>query len=261
MDSDSDSESETDTVVDEVQLDERFDSTVAASKSAKTRASYKRRLNRLRKGLSVADDEAVENLCETAVLNFISNDSIKADGTMKSGSIPEGYRSALLHHFKSNNLLVPHSYQVTLNNFVKGHKANIASARLNGTMKATEGKDAIDFRTFKELSHRAWTTKAVDDALFFVLAWNMSCRAGSANDLNFSHIQWREDCLHLTVPKSKTNQRGAQRGMEHSFSVYANPLALVFGAKGLTSDWPRKCSLRRACTAPRPAWKRLAWRS
>lgn len=241
------SDSETDTVIDEVVLDGRFDATVAASQSKQTRAIYTRMLSRLRKGLSVAEDVPVESLCETAVLNFITSDSVKEDGTLKSGSTPEAYRSALLHYFRNViDTEVPHMYAVVLNKFVKGHKANVATARLDGTMKATEGKDAIDFRTFKELSYRAWTLASVDDALFFVLAWNMSCRAGSANDLNLSHIQWREDCLYLTIPKSKTLQRGAQRGMDHSFSIYANPFepciccVLALGVKVLCTTMVRE---------------------
>jgi len=240
------SDSDTDTVIDEVSLDGRFDATVAASKSDKTRAIYNRMIKRLQKGLNVAEDASVESLCENEVLNFISSDSVKEDGTLKSASTPEAYRSALLHHFRSRNLPVPHNYEVVLNNFVKGHKANVASARLDGTMKATEGKDAIDFRTYKELSRRAWSTKSVDDALFFVLAWNMSCRATSANSVNLSHIQWREDCLFLTIPKSKTTQRGAQRGVDHAFSVYANPFepsiccVLALGVKVLCTTMVRE---------------------
>lgn len=223
-DSEVDSVGTVDTVIDEFVLDDRFDATVAASKSKKTRAIYNRMLNRLRRGLGVAEDVPVESLNEVLVLNFIMSDSVKKDGTLKSSSTPEAYRSALLHHFRTTiGKDVPRNYEVVLNRFVKGHKSNVATARLDGTMKATEGKDAIDFRTFKELSTRAWIKATVEDALFFVLAWNMSCRAGSANDLNLSHIQWREDCLYLTIPKSKTLQRGAQRGMDHSFSIYANP--------------------------------------
>jgi len=217
------SESESDTDIDEAILDSRFDETVANSKSMATRVLYKRMISRLRKGLKLDDDAPVESMGETEVLNFINLDSVKEDGTLKSASTPEAYRSALLHHFRSNNLPVPHNYEVVLNNFVRGHKANVASARQKGTMKATEGKDAIDFHTYKELAFRAWTAKSVDDALFFLLAWNMSCRATSANSVNLSHIQWREDCMYFTVPKSKTSQRGAERGVDHAFSVYSNP--------------------------------------
>ena len=108
-------------------------------------------LSRLRKGLQLTDDAPVESLHENEVLNFISKDSLKEDGSLKSASTPEAYRSALLHYFQSQNLPVPHNYKVVLNNFVKGHKANVATARQDGTMKATEGKDAIDFSTYKEL--------------------------------------------------------------------------------------------------------------
>ena len=71
----------------------------------------------------------------------------KKTGALKSHSTPEGYRNALLYHYKVNNKPFPAKIAADLMTFLKGYRNQIATDISEGNYKGTEGKQHISWET------------------------------------------------------------------------------------------------------------------
>lgn len=177
-------------------------------RSDKSILLYEQRLNRIRNyfeprvGWTRAPGTIpIEQLnCEN-VVEFISEDSKTKDGSFKSSNSSESYRHALLYYYSSNKLDVPTMYEDDLHDFVKGRKRQIAEAKREGTYPLKEGKDELDFEAFTRISKSTALDGYFDGHLFFLLLWNMTCRADSVCHLVYNCIRWFGDCLRISLSK------------------------------------------------------------
>lgn len=223
-----------------------FYNTVNASKAESTRKDYRARIARLRKLLKLEANDLISDVAATDICKVIYTDSRHANGNLKTKSTPEKYRNALMDYYKKRKITPPVEIEVDLQSFIKGRMSEVATARLNGEMKATEGKDILQYSTYRAIAEASMADNYADGHLFFLFLWNMSCRGDTTHNLHYSCLQWMHDGIMVTIPKSKNHQLGADRGEEHQFMIYANPLdpevciLLAVGLKVLT------CSMVRA---------------
>jgi len=211
----------------------KFEATRARKLSPKTLKIYELRLARIRRWWSEAksieiEDVSIEAIDGDQLKEFIANEAVhqtgKKAGAMKSTSGTESYRNALVYYYRTNELAVPKHIDIDIAEFMKGHRRDIADARRDGTYATTEGKDCLEFDGFSRICKATIADKYLEGHLFFILCWNMTCRAESVAHLNMQSIKWSQDCLCITIPKDKTHQQGANRGPEQTLAVYANPL-------------------------------------
>lgn len=203
---------------------EGFYSTAEGRRADETKTQYAQVLKRLRKLLKLDDATKISDVDPKEILKVVHADSFHDDGKLKTKSSPEKYRNSLMSYFKKRKLPVPSEIDVDLGHFIKGRGSEVATAKQSGELKATEGKDVLEYSTYRSISKASMHEEYIDGHLFFILLWNMSCRGDTAQKLHLSHIHWRNDSLLFHIPKSKNHQRGAERGEEHKFSIYANPL-------------------------------------
>jgi hypothetical protein len=57
--------------------------------------------------------------------------------------------------------------------------------------------------------------------LFFLLMWNLMCRASNCDDVLWQHVEWRGDALVIYFARSKTDQGGDKA--KYPRHIYANP--------------------------------------
>lgn len=214
----------------------QFESTRARKLSAKTVKMYDLRLTRIRKWWAATqglvadriDDIVIESIDGDKLKAFIASESMhtsgKRAGTMKSTSGTESYRNALMYYYRSHDLIVPKYIDVDIAEFMKGHRRDIADARRDGTYATTEGKDVLEFEGFSRICKATMKDKYIEGHLFYILCWNMTCRADSTQHVNLRSISWTQDCMTVSIPKDKTHQQGANRGPAQTLAIYANPL-------------------------------------
>lgn len=166
----------------------------------------------------------LEDVDEKLFQKYFEDQAKHSNGQWKAASTVDGYRSALLHYFTSRHLPVPSILQGDILLFVKGLKRTIADARRDGTYKETEGMDCLDFVAFSLVCRLTAASNHFDAHAFLLLTWNLICRADTTTHLIYSCISWSNDALRVDIPKSKGLQLGADRGLAHQESVYANPV-------------------------------------
>lgn len=218
-----------------------FYTTVEGRRSTETQSQYVQIIKRLRKLLKLDDTVMLVDVDATEILKAIFSDSFHANGKMKTKSSPEKYRNSLMNYYRKRNKDIPREIEVDLAGFIQGRAGAVATARLNGELKATEGKDVLEYSTYRSIAAASMIDDYIDGHLFFLMLWNMSCRGDTTHNLHLSCIKWMNDALVIHIPKSKSHQRGAERGEEHKFSIYSNPLNpevdifLALGIKILTT--------------------------
>lgn len=217
-----------------------FQSVKKRSKSEQTTKEYTKKLKRACKKVEEygkdsitsdsEDDEGdapfrLEDVDDALFMKFFEKEAknCKTD-RWKAASTVDGYRSALVYYFESNKLPVPDILRGDVLEFIKGLKRVIAEARRNGTYKETEGMDCLDFCAFSHVCKLTSSTTNADAHAFLLLTWNLICRADTTTHLIYGCITWANDALRVDIPKSKGLQRGADRGLAHQESVYANPV-------------------------------------
>lgn len=219
-----------------------FYSTVEGRRAKETQTQYAQVIKRLRKLLELNESTKLSDVDPKELLKIIHKDSFHSDGRMKTKASPEKFRNSLVNYYNKRKLDIPSEIDVDLAQFIKGRGAEVATAKMNGELKATEGKDVLEYSTYKAIARASMEDDYIDGHLFFLMLWNMSCRGDTTHNMHLSHIHWRNDSLLIHIPKSKNHQRGAERGEEHKFSVYANPLnpeacvLLALGIKLLTTS-------------------------
>jgi hypothetical protein len=106
-----------------------------------------------------------------------------------------------------------------------------ADARLcyAGDTKSSEGKQPLSVEQYRALA-RAFHADAIaanghlEGAfanLFFVLMWNLMCRASNCVHILLQHLEWRGDAIAIYFSQQKTDQTGDKA--KYPRHVYANP--------------------------------------
>jgi hypothetical protein len=237
-----------------------FEAVKKRSKQPSTLYKYNYYLNRIKKGVHERlaeggnwDDIDLSSVEAGAIVDFIADDSKFEDGKLRSAAHTESYRNALVHYYRSNKLAIPDKIDTELQTFLTGVRTLVAEGRLTGTYKAWEGKEAMHFTVFREIARRALTEGEYDYHTYLLFSWNMLCRSDSSSSVNTTTLSWCNDALFVRIPKSKSKPQGAERTLENSFCIYANPVdpvvcsILSLGVKLVCTSMPESTgSLFRA---------------
>lgn len=204
---------------------EMFETMVEERKGKRTRYQYSTYLTRIKEYINEKTKYSSLKDCPAKrVLKFVTSQCFKKDGTLKSPSTPEGFRSAILHYFEEEGLPTPIAYTEGLSKFLKGYSNKIADKIQCGEYKAKEGKDAFTAATFTKLSELAVADGNLNGQLFLILQWNLTIRAEQVETCNYQHISWAGDCLKIGIMKEKQRAAGVTKGNTHEMHVYSNPL-------------------------------------
>jgi hypothetical protein len=200
------------------------------SRSSNTIKSYNNKIIKMTRDISAAVGSVIElhTVDVSQIHKFIARESRhtkgKNIGKMKSHATIDGYKNALTFYFSERRLPVPDGIKVEMKSFLKGYKNTIASEKVKGNYKLTEGKDCLNFSTFKAINKLAFKNNFYDGHIFFTLCWNMCVRSEQVAHCNFKTMSWAEDSIKIAILKEKTKQSGADRGEYHNIHVYSNPV-------------------------------------
>lgn len=116
-----------------------------------------------------------------------------------------GYRSAIVHLYRVNELKMSSYLENMLADHMSGYTKVLSSARLAGQLPPVEGRDALTFAAYETL---CWTAikGPRDDVVYWAfqtLSWNLAQRSQTIGDLLLEHISWKDDCLSVVIPKHK----------------------------------------------------------
>ena len=163
----------------------------------------------------------------------------QANGKLPSYNSVASCKNALDYYYedtlktKMNKITVDKIAQL-----LTGLRKKRAKAKLDGTLSLHEGKDSIKFRGYKFLvemvvfGHNCCKT-AVFLWCYINLMWNLIQRSNNVALLKFEHIEWSEDAIVITVPKSKGDQLGDRAFGKHIISNPLDPLLDPFLSLGL----------------------------
>jgi hypothetical protein len=149
-------------------------------------------------------------------------------------------KSALVERLREAGLPKPSDLDARLKEYMRGVARDDSNRRQRGEVRSRVGKDEMDFSVYRWLAGRFLQEGDTFAHLFLLLTWNLINRAVNTKEMLYSHLQWKEDALVVTLPKSKTNQVGKQRPTPKH--VYANPVepalcpVLSFGVHSLLAS-------------------------
>jgi hypothetical protein len=155
-----------------------------------------------------------------------------------------GYKSALKWKYGEEGLLWDQALDAELEHVLKGWSRLVATLKQQAKMDVVEGKLPLsvqgfetlaetlakarveDFQSKRQQRGRNVTVKqgntfgrALFGWAFIVLQWNLLARSNSIATIMLEHVSWQQDALVITIPKSKSDQSGANSIPRH---LYAN---------------------------------------
>jgi hypothetical protein len=129
--------------------------------------------------------------------------------------------------FRTYDARISETYQLSIDKFSRGYAKDSASFKKeNGS-----GKEAMPFDLFCILCRGCFFNlemikqthpEFIFARTFWLLQWNLVCRADNMQNIDWSHIAWKNDCLLVYFRRQKNDQDGS-RSLDPR-SVYANPL-------------------------------------
>lgn len=139
----------------------------------------------------------------------------------RSDSTINGWSSAIRNLFSMFNVVPPLIYTESLGKVKKGYRKDTAKHR----QKNTYGKDPIPFDLLVWLADKMLQQDDFKEfsfaRLFMLLQWNLMCRSANAEDVAYSHLEWKDDNLLIYFRMQKNDQDGTRsKDPRH---VYANP--------------------------------------
>jgi hypothetical protein len=156
-----------------------------------------------------------------------------------SVSVIQGTKSALRWRYQEHGVTIEAELDRYINHFISGYKRKIADLKQSGKMKLKEGKSPLSFSNYKMLAQKIIKFAPPNNATvetktayeynynqnifawaYLVLQWNLMARANNVARIMLEHISWSEDSLVIALPKTKTEQEGANDYPRH---IYANP--------------------------------------
>lgn len=108
-----------------------------------------------------------------------------------------------------------------------GYKRTIAAEKKAGRMDLQEGKLPLSFVAYNHLARKSmFNCVASADAyshLFLLLCWNLMARCTSIANINYKHIFWTDDCMHIVFPAHKGDEAGDNAAPKHVYANVENP--------------------------------------
>lgn len=142
------------------------------------------------------------------------NNAATGDNTVSiSHSCMQGYKSALVWYCMEHGHKLDGEVNSWLDSFVHGYKKQVADKKARGVMCISEGKSALSFTghvtlstiflTMKPVGKKSGYQEGVFGWVYQTLSWNMMARSNSVGSLTYHHIDWRNDCMLVTLAKHK----------------------------------------------------------
>ena len=158
---------------------------------------------------------------------MLGRHKINRDGTVGtlSTSSFEAIRSAYAHLLRIAGEK-PHESLNRMRQFMGGMKRTVAKDIQDEGMSCEPGKSPMSFPVYKRLClilSRSKHPECIFARCWLTLEWNLISRAESCARTHMNHIEWRDDCLILFLPITKTNQEGVDRSIP--WHIFANPKA------------------------------------
>ena len=97
---------------------------------------------------------------------------------------------------------------------------------MNGEVAAVGSfaKDYLPFPVYVYMCKYLWKKCSKGfDVLFATICWNTLMRSDNVVGIALTHLEWDNDCIVLTIPRSKGDQSGAEEKLSKKH-IYANPL-------------------------------------
>jgi hypothetical protein len=161
---------------------------------------------------------------------FITKPAIKKDKSgkpythYKANSTVRAFKSALVRFCQddkaSNQLPMDSTLNKKLEALMVGYQKKVATLKAEGEMSTYEGKFPLTKEGYLFVAEKLFNMDPFFGWPVFVLQWNMMCRSITVVSLKLEHISWSMDSLVITVPKSKSDQEGANCFPRH---LFANP--------------------------------------
>jgi hypothetical protein len=171
------------------------------------------------------EEKELEDIEHAIVLDMIAKESYWPSGKIKSKSTPENYRSAIMWHYQSRLHYefsnIPRPYRIDLNDFVKGHGNNVASAKDSGEYNGN-ARDHIEFNAFTAFSMILLQTGKLESLGIWNLSWFLQNRGELSIRSRYHNWVWRQDHINYQVFKTKDNPQGPDI-VEGLVSIYCNP--------------------------------------
>lgn len=117
-----------------------------------------------------------------------------------------------------------------LSDLSKGLRRKITENRTFSGGEVREGKLPLSFNSYRSIGKALQLEAVASNAhcdgpfnhLYFVLMWNLMCRASNCSMVKLEHLEWRNDALVIFFSRQKTDQTGDRS--KYPRHVYANPL-------------------------------------
>ncbi len=150
----------------------------------------------------------------------------REDKSIRALSTITGYINAIKHAHTEASLKLSAPVDDYLTKFVNGYGRLVAKKKETGLMKNFEGKVAISFGLFVQLTTKSLFASELRSSasrfvhLFGILCWNMFARSNSVANLRTNHIVWDNDSMVIDMSKHKADQTGENTNPKH---IFANP--------------------------------------
>lgn len=148
-------------------------------------------------------------------------------GTTDNGfATYSNHRSALNSLFRDFQHDVPSQFKNEVQEYYIGLKRDCNLADSTGVLKITSGKEPMSMSTYRLFSKNMLFCKKrvyIFARTFLIICWNLMCRAGNAESIQFNHMCWNEDHLQIYFAHSKTDQSGDRP--RDPRRIYANPIS------------------------------------
>ena len=138
------------------------------------------------------------------------------------------YRSAIRKLWVKNKKLWP--FDMELKAGFKGLKKETGRMRQEGELPPRAGKCPMSLKLYHTLCSALFFTFQSKTranlsfaAAYLSLCWNLMGRSSSIAGILFSHINWDNDSLTISVPTHKGDKEGARASTGDPRHIYANP--------------------------------------
>ena len=149
----------------------------------------------------------------------------KVDGTFFSYSCYDSKKSAFMWMVTNSKSVMSVLEKQELSNLMVSLKKTIQKERRDLSLKTTEGKDIMNWKTYQYLCE-VLTDEGTKEAIFVLcwltLQWNLMSRSEATEAICFRQLKWEADHLKIYFPRHKSDPKGEEREIPRH--VYSNPL-------------------------------------
>ena len=135
-----------------------------------------------------------------------------------------GKRSAFFHLCRSYGHNGNEDFMKQITILFKGLKRRIAKEKQEGEGKIQTGKVAMPFGLYHRLSEYMLKEPGLESIwarAFFLITWNLICRATNTCTIHLHHMEWENDCMCIYFAHMKNDQGGDRK--KDPRHIYSNP--------------------------------------